>query len=132
MIKNLLVSCDSIEARYLMRSLAGKLRNGLGEQSILTGLGHAFATTRVEDDKVVVDYFEKQRKRGDIDDIKKALEEPVQKEIKIFYRLRKLEFKSFAMSTWNMKEASGILKKPIFALSDPENPFWKGPKMGEK
>lgn len=81
LIKNLLVSCDSVEARYLMRSLAGKLRNGLGEQSILTALGHAFATTHVLTDgseKVVVDSFEKLRKHNQIDEIKKALEEPVQ------------------------------------------------------
>lgn len=69
-----------------MRSLAGKLRNGLGELSILTGLGQAFATTEVDGDDVNVDKFKKMRKNQQIDDIKKALEEPIQKVKQAYYQ----------------------------------------------
>ena len=56
MIKGLLVSCDPIEARYIMRILAGKLRNGPGELSILSALAHACATTHrtLDSDELVL------------------------------------------------------------------------------
>jgi DNA ligase-1 len=119
------VSCDAIEARYLMRSLAGKLRNGLGEQSILASLGHAFATTHVsleDGETIIIDKFEKMRKNDQIEEIKKKLEGPVQMVKQSYYQCPNYDMLIQAILKHGLNELDkhcklmpGIPLKPMLA-----------------
>ena len=62
LIKDILDSCDANESKFFLRALTGNIRNGIGEQTILESLAHAFVINvneKKEAAKRVKDAFNK-------------------------------------------------------------------------
>lgn len=124
MIKGLLVSCDPIEARYIMRILAGKLRNGLGELSILSALAHACATTHrtLDSDELVEDAFKKLRKQDKLDEVKEELNKAAKMVKQAYYQCPNYDHVINAIITHGLENVEqycklkpGVPLKPMLA-----------------
>lgn len=122
LIKGLIVSGDSIEARYILRSLSGKLRIGLAEQSALNALSNAITLNANYNDskKTYAENFKKNK--TPIEDIKKIFEENSKKLKNAYYQCPNYEIVVKALLkdgidklNENCKLTPGIPLKPMLA-----------------
>lgn len=66
-VQSLLVACRECEARYIVRSLSGKLRIGLAEQSLLVSLAKAFVINENYTKKDKKHNVESEKFKGEVD-----------------------------------------------------------------
>ena len=115
-----MVSCDSIEAKFLLRSLSGKLRIGLAEQSALSALSNAISTSLSTNDKEVINYYKE--KKIDADEAKKMMEENAKLLKQTYYQCPNYEIiisavlkHGLSKLAENCKLTPGIPLKPMLA-----------------
>lgn len=119
-IQSLLVACKECEARYIVRSLTGKLRIGLAEQSLLVSLARAF---------VILDRYYKKNKTYDPegDKFKELVDEAAEAVKNAYNRLPNYEFLSKTLLEFGL---SSLEEKCTTLISVPMKPMLAQPSKG--
>lgn len=74
-IKSIMVRCQGSEAKYIVRSLQGRLRIGATETTVLVALAHAFATTHSPIvDSIMKEDHQRKSKKNEITDCEESNE----------------------------------------------------------